>query len=81
MKRLNQLIYQLAGHTPRQGTAVKAAVPFAILRVLRVMPDEVPAVLIKSVSILEWVGGLLVLFIFLRQQSNSQTEKENAQVS
>lgn len=81
MQRLYQIIQQLTGDPARQATAARAAVPFAILRLLRLIPDELPAALVKSVSILEWAGGLLVLLILLRQPSNSHTEKSNASVS
>lgn len=77
MKRFYQLIYQLAGSSTTQGKVARAAVPFAMMRVLRLVPVEWPAALVKSVSILEWVGGLLVLVILLQQKSNSHMEKRN----
>lgn len=81
MKRMYLLANHLVGNTKRHATAVTAAVPYAILRVLRLVLGELPVELFISASILEWAVGFLGLFFILRRRSNKQTENDDASVS
>ena len=81
MKRMYLLASQLVRNTTRHASAVTAAVPYAVLRVLRLVLGELPVELINSASILEWAVGFLGLFYTLRRQSNKHTENGDASVS
>ena len=78
MKSLYLLANQLVANTTRHASAVTAAVPYAVLRILRLILGELPVELFFSASILEWGVGLLGLFFILRQRLNKHTENDNA---
>lgn len=81
MNRMYLLAKQLVGNTTRHALAVTAAVPYAVLRVLRLVLGELPVELIISASILEWAVGFLGLLFILRGQLNKHTENDDASVS
>ena len=81
MKRMYLLASQLVRNTTRHASAVTAAVPYVILRVLRLVPGELPVELSVSASILECAVGFLGLFFILRRRSNKHTENDDASVS
>lgn len=80
MKRLYMLINTRV-EKMRHTSAVRAAVPYAILRVLRIALDELPAQLAISASIGEWTIAFLGLFFILRRRTFIHTEKDDASVS
>jgi len=81
MKRLYLFANQLVGNTTRHASAVTAAVPYAVLRVLRLVLGELPVELFISANILEWTVGFLGLFFILRRRSNEHTENDDASVN
>ena len=81
MKRLYLLANQLLGNTTRHASAITAAVPYAVLRMLRLVLGELPVELFISTSILEWAVGFLGLFFILCRRLNKQTEIDDASVS
>ena len=78
MKRLYLLFHELVGNTTKHASAVTAAVPFAVLRVLRLVVDNFPVEFIISASILEWAVALLGLLLILRRQLDKHTENDDA---
>lgn len=81
MNRMYLLANRLVGNATRHASAATAAVPYAILRVLRLVLGELPVELIISASILEWTVGFLGLLFVLRRQSSKHTENDDASVS
>ncbi|MDH3441393.1 MAG: hypothetical protein OEM63_11620 [Gammaproteobacteria bacterium] len=78
MKSIYLLAKQLVGNTTRHALAVTAAVPYAVLRVLRLALGELPVELMMPAGIVEWAVGLLGLFFILRRQSDKHMENDHA---
>lgn len=75
MKHLYQLATQLAGNTSRRTAAAAVTLPYAILRVLLLWVDELPAGFSCSANILEWAVGLLgLIFILIRKFDKTNGE-------
>ncbi|MGI9234868.1 MAG: hypothetical protein ACR2RD_14640 [Woeseiaceae bacterium] len=81
MKCLYLLATQLAGKTSGRIVTATVTLPYAVLRVLRLWVDELPFALSYSATILEWMLGILGLFVILRRKFEKRTENNNASVS
>ena len=76
MKRNNRLAGWLAGDALKHSSAAIAALMFAAVRGLRLVPDELPTMFLGTINLLEWAAGCLgLVFIFL-DKFYKRSEKE-----
>lgn len=70
MKHLYLQATQLARSTSRRTAAAAVTLPYALLRVLQLWADELPAGVSCSASVLEGTFGVLGLVLILRRKFN-----------
>lgn len=77
MKRIYRQLSGWLGDALRHSSAAMAALLFAGFRGLRLLPDELPALFIGTIDVLEWAAGSLGLFIIFLDKFNQRKEKDH----